>query len=156
MAEDMEKAKQVYQKLIAMLDARDWHYERDDEKMAVKAGIKGDDLPIHFTMSVRPDMEIVQIMSWMPFEVPEDKRVDIAIAVCVANYTLAQGCFDFSIENGNLLFRMTTNYMKSELSDDLLEHIIFLSAATVDRFNDKFFMVTKGMLSIDDFIKQVG
>ena len=150
---NVTKAKEVYTLLCRMLDNRDWHYEKLEDDLMIESGVKGDDLPIEFIMRVNPRNEIVSFMSWMPFKVEESKRIDLAIATCVANYGLADGSFDYNVADGSILFRLTSSYRESTLSEDLFEYMLMVSASTVDKYNDKFFMISKGALSIEQFIE---
>ena len=85
---------------------------------------------------------------------PEDKRVDGAIAVCAANYGLVDGSFDYDLRDGEIRFRLTSSYRESALSEDLFEYMIMVSAATVDQYNDKFFMIAKGIMTVQQFLEQ--
>lgn len=148
------RAKEVFDALVEMLDTRDWHYEKHEEDLLIKSGIKGDDLPIEFIMFVKPKNQVVQFLSKLPFNMPEDKRVDGAIAVAVANYGLVDGSFDYDISDGELRYRLTCSYRgDSVLSADLFEYMIMVSAATIDQYNDKFFMLSKGMINVQQFIE---
>ena len=151
---NMEKAKQVYDTLINMLDSRGWKYDKHEEELLIKSGIKGDDLPINFIVVVRPRNQVVQFLSSFPFDIPEDKRIDAALAVCVANYSLVDGSFDYDISDGTITFRLTSSYRESTLGEDLFEYMIMCSAATVDEYNDKFFMLSKDMITLQQFIEQ--
>ena len=151
-----QTAREVYDTLIHMLDTRDWKYDKIEDKLMIKSGIKGEDLPIQFLMIVEEDREVVQFISSLPFNMPEDKRVDGAIAVCVANYGLCNGSFDYDISDGEIRFRMTTTFKGGSISEDALEHMILVAAGTIDDYNDKFFMVAKNMMSIQDFIEKDG
>ena len=151
---NMQKAKEVFDVLVRMLDTRDWKYEKHEEKLLIKSGIKGDDLPVEFIVVVKPRNEVVQFISMLPFNMPEDKRVDGAIAVCAANYGLVDGSFDYDLRDGEIIFRMTSSYRDSKLSEDLFEYMIMVAASTVDQYNDKFFMLAKGMMSVQQFLEQ--
>ena len=156
MAEEMnmQKAKEVFGTLTKMLDTRDWKYEKHEDKLLIKSGVKGDDLPVEFIVVVNPRNEVVQFISAMPFNMPEDKRVDGAIAVCAANYGLVDGSFDYDLRDGEISFRLTSSYRESTLSEDLFEYMIMVSASTVDQYNDKFFMIAKGMMTVQQFLEQ--
>ncbi len=151
---NMQKAKEVYGTLIKMLDTREWHYEKHEDKLLIKSGVKGEDLPVEFIVVVNPRNEVVQFISSMPFNMPEDKRIDGAIAVCVANYGLVDGSFDYDLRDGEIRFRLTTSYRESVLGEDLFEYMIMVAAATVDNYNDKFFMIAKNMMTVQQFIEQ--
>lgn len=151
------QAQRVYKSIINMLDERDWKYERHDEDLLIKSGIKGEDLPIEFILFVDADRELIRLLSKLPFSIPDDKKVDTAVAVCAANNCMINGCFDYDMDDGDITFRLVSSYKSgSVLSDDLLEYMILVSASTIDKYNDKFFMLAKGMLTAEQFLKQEG
>ena len=151
---DMIKAKQVFDTLTDMLDSIGWTYDTDEEKLMVRSGVKGDDLPIDFVVMVRPKQEVVQFLSALPFKMPQDKRVDGAIAICVANYAMIDGSFDYDLSDGQIVFRLTSSYRNSDIGMELFKYMIMVSAGTIDKYNDRFFMLSKGMLTIQQFIEQ--
>ena len=150
---EMQQAKQVYASLIDMLDTRNWKYEKFENDLVVRSGIKGDDLPIEFIIFVKPKNQVVQFISKLPFNIPEDKRVDAAVAVSVANYGLVDGSFDYDISDGEIRYRLTSSYRESLLGADLFEYMIMCAASTVDDYNDRFFMLSKGMIDVQKFIE---
>ena len=150
---DMKKAVEVYDTLCSMLDNIGWKYDKVEEKLMVKSGVKGDDLPIDFLVVVKPRNQVVQFISSMPFNMPEDKRVEGALAICTANYGLVDGSFDYDLSDGQILFRLTSSYRESLLSEALFEYMIMVSASTIDKYNDRFFMLAKGMLSLEQFME---
>ena len=156
MAEELnlKKAKEVFDTLIRMLERRNWKYEKHEDIFLIKSGVKGEDLPIEFVILVKPGNEVVQFISPMPFNIPEDKRVDGALAVCAANYGIVDGSFDYDLRDGEIRFRMTSSYRESTLSEELFEYMVVVAAGTVDRYNDKFFMLAKGMISVQQFLEQ--
>lgn len=151
---NMAKAKEIFDALVNMLDTRDWKYDKFEEDLVIKSGIKGEDLPIEFIVVVKPKNQVVQLLSRLPFQIPEEKRVDAAIAICVANNGLVDGSFDYDIAEGNITFRLTSSYRESTLGADLFEYMILVSAGTIDDYNDKFFMIAKDMMSVQQFIEK--
>ena len=150
----MKEAKKVFDSLVKMLDERDWNYEKHEDELLIRSIIKGEDLPIEFLMVVKPKNQLVQFLSKLPFSFPDDKRVDGAIAICVANYGLIDGSFDYDINDGEIIFRLNSSYRESVLGPDLFEYMIMVSASTIDNYNDKFFMLAKGMMTIQQFLEQ--
>ena len=151
---NMAKAKEIFDALVDMLDTRGWKYDKFEEDLVIKSGIKGEDLPIEFIVVVKPKNQVVQLLSRLPFEIPEEKRVDAAIAICVANNGLVDGSFDYDISDGQITFRLTSSYRESTLGADLFEYMILVSAGTIDDYNDKFFMIAKNMMSVQQFIEK--
>ena len=76
-----------------------------------------------------------------------------SIATCQANYRLADGSFDYDFREGKVFFRMTSSYRDSLISQNLLEYMMACAAFTVDAYNDKFLMLAKGQMAIEEFFK---
>lgn len=151
--EHLAKAKEVYDLLCRTLEERDWHFDKYEEDLVIKSGIKGDDFPIKFIIRVDPETQLITFHSWMPFDTQEDKRVDMALAVCAANNGLLCGSFDYDITDGSIDYRFNSSFRDSIIGPDLFEYMILTSALLIDKYNDKFFMVSKGMITVQDFIK---
>ena len=145
----------VYETICAMFDQKGYHYERHDEDHLITCTVTGDDLPMDIIFVVRDERQIVQLISPMPFKIPEDKRVDTALALTVINDDLIDGSFDFDMSDGRISFRLTASYIESILGKELFEYMLMVSASTVDEYNDKLFMIAKGMLSFDQFLENM-
>ena len=152
---EMALAKTVYADLCAALDKRKWSYKKHDEELVITFSVSGDDIPMEFMLIIDAERQLLQVLSKLPFAVPEDKRVDLAIATCVVSNHLADGSFDFDIKSGAIIFRMTSCFRGSKIGDGLFEYLVFCSAATVDDYNDTFFAISKGMMGVDDLIKKI-
>ena len=156
MAEDMRKAKEVYNTMCDMLDRKGWKYDKVEDELTIKSGVKGDDFPVEFFMRVNPRNEVVSFISFLPFDIAEDKRVDLAIAICAANYGMVDGSFDYDLTAGEIRYRLTSSSRESELSPAVCVYMMMVAASTVDNYNDRFFMLSKGMITIQQFIEQEG
>ena len=155
MAETNNKsAKLVYQTLCEALDERGWNYEKEEDKLLVHFSVRGDDLPMNFIIFVDEKRDILRLMSPMDYKFPEDKRVEGACAACIASFGMANGNFDYDLSNGRVSFRINTYFKGSLLSKNLIKYMIDCACAMVDHYNDKFFMLGKGMLSLADFIEK--
>jgi hypothetical protein len=147
-------AKKVYDTIIKALDGREWVYQRDDDELTVTYKVGGDDLPMHFILRVDEERNLIRLFSPMPCNFPEDKRIEGAIATCYATNKLANGCFEYDLSDGMAVFRMANPYENCDISVDLINYMISVGCNTVDEYNDKLFMIAKGMLKITDFIEQ--
>ena len=68
------------------------------------------------------------------------------------NDRLVDGSFDFDMAEGRISFRLTTSYIESILGKKLFEYMLMVSASTIDEYNDKFLMISKGMISFEQFL----
>ena len=149
----MQHAKTVYETACQALSNRDWKYTRHDDDLTLSFGARGDDLPMDFVLIVNPKAQVISLISPLPYKIAQDKRVDGSLAVNVANYGLINGTFDYDISDGEIRFRICSSYRDSLIGEELINYMVMLAAGTIDDYNDKFLMISKGMWSIQDFIK---
>lgn len=149
----LKKAESMYQALCEMLDEKEVHYDKQPEKLLVHFIMSGDDLPVEIMAAVDAERELVRVFSPLPFAFSEEKRVEGAIATCQVNYWLVDGSFDYNFRDGKVIFRMTSSYADSLLSKELFTYMIACTLFTVDKYNDQFFMIDKGVIALEDFVK---
>ncbi len=149
---EMQRARAVYASIVDALNEKEWKFDSFDDDLVIRSGVKGEDLPIEFLLFVKPDNQVIQFISVLPFKFPEDKRVEGAVATAVANYGLVDGSFDYDISDGELRYRLTASYRDSYPTADLVEYMIMCAASTVDDYNDRFFALTKGLITLEQFI----
>lgn len=150
----IERAVAVYNTLCAAIDERGWNYERVDDDLLVHFSVNGDDLPVQFIIFVDMDRQLIRLLSPMPFEMDESKRIDGAIATCHATYGLTDGSFDYDLSDGKISYRLTTAYHDTEIGIGLIQYMIDFAGVVIDKYNDKFFALNKGYMSIEDFLQQ--
>lgn len=153
MAADMVSAKKVYDSLCSVMDGRGWTYKKEEEEWIIRFGVRGEDMVMDFVILVDAERQLIRVLSPLSFNMTESKRMDGAIATCVASYGMANGSFDYDITDGSIAFRMTASYRDSIIGDGMLQYMIDCSCAMVDRYNDKFLAINVGLLSISDFIE---
>ena len=150
--EKLARAQKVYETLCATLDFHNLKYKRNDDLFSIECGVQGEDLPMEITIRVESDRQLIMLLSHLPFIVPEDKRLDVAIATSIINNGLVDGSFDYDIADGHIFFRMTSSFIESEIGNDLFTYMLVCSFRTIDEYNDKFLMLGKGMITIENFI----
>lgn len=149
----MARAKHIFDMICRMLEAHDWRYQKDEEKLKITTGARGDDLPMEMILHIDPKFERVQLISPLLFDVQEDKRLDLAIAICSCNSGMVQGCFDYDVTDGSIFFRMSSSYADSTIDQELFYHMLMISCITVDKYNDQLMLLGKGIISIEQFLK---
>lgn len=153
--EKMRNAKETYSGFCSMLDKRGYHYERDDEKLAIHTSFRGDDLSMPLTVRVTPNAQLISIFSQMPFVIKREKIGEVALALCAVNDSIVDGSFDFKIDDGRVLFRIAHAFDGSVLGEEAFEYMLNCSVSTIDRFNDKLSDLNDGRMPLDQFIKFV-
>ncbi len=148
-----QKAKEVFEQLCRVLTEEDIKFERFDDDLVVTYGIIGDDLPMQFVVIVDADAQVISFLSPMEFTVAEDKRLELAVAICEVNKHFINGSFEYDVQKGDIRFKIVTTFRDSTLGDEAFKYMYHLSAITVDKFNDKFLALSKGMIDIEKFVE---
>ena len=154
MADDKKKlqlAQKVYNDFCAMLDEHHWTYDKRDN-LVIETGARGDDLGMDISIKVDADRQLVILHSPMPFTVPDNMRKEMAVAVSCANHGMVDGDFDYDYETGKIYFRLTTSFRDSLVSKEVFAYVIGVSCNTIDDYNDKFLMVVKKNMTIDEIL----
>lgn len=152
---ELKQAQSVYKALCDMLDEREWHYEKDEEALSIKCEAQGEDLPMEILIEVDRDRKLVSLLSEMPFNVPENRRTELAVAVSQANNGMVDGSFDYDFITGSIIFRLTSSYRESLIGKELLAYMLMCACYTIDEYNDKFLMVAKNEMTIEEILEFV-
>jgi hypothetical protein len=150
------KAK-AFESLKKYLEERDLKYVPDSEgKTAVSLGFSTDDFPLEHRIVITEDPNCVTLYSYFGFEFGEEKRIEAAMAIVMANFRLSDGCFDLNMENGKALYRIQTCYPADGIvEEDFFSYLIANANNAVDFFNDLLFLLSAGKLTIDEFHSKV-
>ena len=145
-------AKLAYNTFCKALDDLGWRYNRHDDEFKIFYGVNGDDIKMNFLAIIDVDRQLIRLISLLPFEVNEDKRVECAVAVTAINYLLADGNFDCDVRDKHILFRLTATFRESIIDAELVKYLISISCNTVDRYNEKLAALNNGDITIGEFL----
>lgn len=151
----LKQAQTAYKTLCQMFEERSLSYEGDDESLTVYSGAKGNDLPVAIRMRVDAERMLIIVHSQLPFYVPENRRLEMAIAVSRANYGLPDGNFDYDFSSGELLFRMTSCYRDCLIGQELFEYMFVVSFSIIDQYNDLFEKVATTDMTVNEIMQTI-
>ena len=151
--DNVVQASKVFGTLCSHLDDLNWHYEKNEEDLSTEFKIRGKDLDISMRISINTDLQIVYVSSVLPLHVPEDRILELALAVNGLNTMTLGGYFVLDCLDGTLEFRMTTSYADSVVGKELFEYMIATTFENVERYNDRFVFLIKEIVSLRDFFR---
>ncbi|MBQ3552749.1 MAG: hypothetical protein IJA35_06360 [Clostridia bacterium] len=76
------------------------------------------------------------------------------MAIRIVNNGVVDGSFDYDVELGHIFFRMTNSFYDTTIGDEVVVYIILSALHTIDKYNDKLLLLSKGMISLEKFIEQ--
>ena len=145
------KAKRVYATIIASMDAQNLKYTRDDENLRVNLTFSTDDLDVALRFFVDENRQLVRLLSFLPGSFPEDKRVEGAVATCIANHGMVDGSFDYDFSDGEIVFKLVNSYRDSDISTEVVAYMLRVALGMVDQYNDRFYDLARGKMTIKEF-----
>ena len=152
-AQEIKRAQDTYATLCEFLTTDQWPFQKKDDELLIETSARGNDLPMPILVKVRTDRQLVLLLSTLPFDVPADKRLEIAAAASIVNYRLVNGTFEFNISTGKLYFRMANSFIDTTLDPEIFKYMLYCSCRTVDDYNDKFEALIKGEIGLDAFME---
>lgn len=149
----VQHAKAMYEKTKEMLTEKHVKFQCEDEKMMINFIISGEDFPMDIYIISDAGGQKLRTLSKMPFKVADDKLVEMAAAVCIANNGLYMGNFDYVIMDKTIFFAIQQSYLETDLSKGLIDLMVAVTIDAVDKYNDRFIMLNKGMITLEKFIE---
>ena len=144
----LHQAENAFNTLIDLFTELNWEFLTDRENLSVSCVLTGKDFPVPITVTCDKKRGVVSVYSKLSFTIDAHIKDKIAVAVCMINGVLSDGCFDFDYNLGKILFRTGLVYNDSVVSREALLQIISATLNTVDEFNDKLFTLSKGLLDL--------
>lgn len=152
--QQIQRAQQVYGGMLQALDSIGWKYSRDDKALTVNYNVTGEDLTMEFYVTVDPGLQALRHVSILPVKFPEEKRLDAVIACCAANYGLMEGVFSCNMQNGSVAFVSGSSFLDCQVNKEWFLAMMRTAHSIVDSQNDRFFMLEKGMMTLEQFAKR--
>lgn len=155
MSANIEHARKQFNTLIDMMNSNGLKFTKNEDNLSISSGFITEDIPVEYFIQIDAEREIAVFMSKLPFTMPEEKRVDGAIAVCVANNRGAIGAFDYDIASGEIYYKMAVPFCGGvNLSQEVFHMLTFVGTSTINAYNDKLYLISQGMMTVSDLIKQ--
>ena len=121
-------------KIKAYLDKEEWSYDFIEENNILRVPYSGDNGQWIAILRHFEDRGLIGCYSLMPFNVPTERRQVAAEMLAMMNYDMVMGCFELDIGDGEVRFRTTLPIDGDQVSDKLLEKLIFVNLTVTDHF----------------------
>lgn len=148
---NIKSAQEHFDLICRNLDEHNCKYDKNPEELAVSLTVSGKSLPITLRFFIDAEHELITLYSIMSFEIPEEKRLEAAVAVGKINYMLTLGNLNLDINTGKIYFNINVSYRDSRLGSEVITNMLSSTLTVVSDFAEKFFMLSKGYLSLEKF-----
>jgi hypothetical protein len=150
-----ERARAIFDVICQNVYENCGKWATDEENLMITFNLSGDDMLMCFRIKVDEEAQLVKLVSFIPLNIPKEKRNEFAFAICGINNRIIDGNFDYNPENGAVIFRITNSFRETEISSDVLAYMMDYSAYIVDKYNDKLNSLSLGEMSIEKFMEFV-
>lgn len=144
MSDSSHEAKKHFALLSQAFDQAGWRYSLDEESMQLNSSFRGEDLSIPITLRIDEKRQLIRGHSVLPFNFAETKRVEGAVATTLINWYLVNGCFDYDMSDGQVVYRVAQSYRECDLSAEVVKYLVNCLVGTVDDYNDILLEISKG------------
>lgn len=138
--------------LCKTLDEDGINYNKDEQQLTVHTAVKGKNTDILVAIHFSPDVGVLAIMCPVNVEVPENYRGQFAIAVSRVNFAILEGGYDFNPQSGAVMYRLSTCYEESVLSEDAFRYLLFTAFKHSDEYHPALKTVAEKQLTVDQII----
>jgi hypothetical protein len=107
--------------------AKDWKFEVDEESDVVRTGIEGDNGHWQVMAIASDENDAVLMLSLFPQKCPSHRRARCAELITLIN-------FGIDYDSGKIHFKTTLPFARGDLNAALLENVMMLNLARMDRF----------------------
>lgn len=145
------QTKRVYDLICSYLDEARCRYEKNDGEFKVSFIAVGDDLNMPIRISLNPEVQVIELTSALSYRVNKERLGTVALAVMRVNNSMINGWFTFDDIRGEIEFRMANCFCESVVGRDLIRYMIALSCDMIDKYNDKFLCLSKGIITLEQF-----
>jgi len=100
----------------------------------VRTGIEGDNGDWQVMAVASDEDDAVLILSLFPQKCPAQRRAPCAELLARIDFGLVMGCFEMDYDSGKIHFKTTLPFARGDLNVALLENVVMLNLARMDRF----------------------
>lgn len=149
----MTSVSQIYEGFCNVLDEIEWKYTKKEEEKRIIFFVESDVGTLGFNILVDEKKSLIRILSFLPNKIDDYRMLDIAVAICIINYGLADGAFSLDLDENSVDFAMNASFDNSVIGKELLKYMLNCVVNTVDKHAKEIDDINKQKISIADFLK---
>ena len=133
----MSKMENMIEMLKNYLDEKEWKYEYKEEEQAILTGVKLESnlQSIKFLIRFRENGFLTVAVP--PLGAKEEYRPAIAEYITRANYGMTNGNFELDYNDGEIRFKIYTNYKGlDEIAEDIVEDSFVIPIVMYERYGN--------------------
>ena len=118
----------------AFFEQEGWPFHRHESEDTLLTKYRGENGQWNCEAWTREEERQLLFYSLCPFDVPEDKRDDVAELLTRANHDLAIGNFDLDYDEGTVRFRTSIDVEDDRISISLVRNLVMANVTMMDLY----------------------
>ena len=124
----------LFQAVVSFFDENDWPMSQTELKNVIKVPFKGSNGQWDCYARVKEEDGKFAFYSQLPLQVPESKKIPMALLLSKINFGLLVGNFEFDFEEGAVRYKTSISVGDQALTFSLIEQIVYINGVTSDRY----------------------
>ena len=122
----------MLEKIINFISKKKWRFTSVEDESRIVIAIKGINGTFQCFADAREEEEQFIFLSICSVNVPDDRKLLMCELLTRLNYGLFLGNFEMDYEDGEVRYKTSICCNSSELTDNILEHIIMINIVMMD------------------------
>ena len=141
--------------LCGALTRRDLPFRSREETGGLYLTAEGKGLPRITRFSINMLSETVSLYCAFPIYMPEELRIEGAVAACAATADLPDGRFGCDVRHGRINYRLTASCFGSEFGDGFADYLLDRAVTAANTYAEGFRRLGAGEISLTDFLDSI-
>ena len=151
----MDRAEIMIDLVRDYMDRENWKYEYDSSSKVIKAGVNLKCKLASVRLAMRFTDDGFTSYAIANMNADESSRANVAEYISRANYGLKNGNFEMDYRDGEIRYKVYTNYKGlNSITDDIIEDCVVIPALMFNRYGDGLAALMFGFSTPEDEIKK--
>ena len=153
-----KQAEAVYDTVCRALEGMGMKILKDrneDGSLVAVSRVISDEFKLTLILMVRHQIDTITLIAGLPLTVPLKLRMWMAAAVCTVNGAIFEGNFNYDMEAGSVLYRLTENYLDTQIGEKQIRSMVTKAVRTIDIYGIKMRRFCEEIVTLEEFIEDV-
>ena len=142
---------ELFNLIVSVAEKRKADYLKDPLDKSLLISLSEDNEEFGVTLKVEEKKGIIIVCGLITAIFPRSGSLDAAIACCLVNNLLIDGCCEFCLNDGSVNYRTSMPYIDAEINEKTIGSLIDMATNVLNDFNDRFVKLADGEMDLREF-----
>ena len=151
----MAESKDIFTQVGEFLDAAGLRYNAEPEKNIYRFGMQGESISTHFLLRTDANGPALYILCHTDYRVPEQRRVEGALATCAIRHILPNGDLEYDITDGSFILCQFIPVADRLLNTQFLRSTVSMMHSHMEVIHRRISAVGEGLLTVSELLNKL-